>query len=212
MNNEILIILGMVLTLSIFAYVPVFAFPSNAGTQYFQPGWDDFNQKFGIDSYVVYWNDDSGFHIGYHLTGLAPNTLYPLGFQLVLDSTSQCVHMFGNIPASNCSVVTRQGVTSAYESFELGGGIYTDSNGNMGDGWFNLGQVKPNVDYRMEFFVRTPNDNNCPNCSVIFQAPSPFGNYTVVRTPEFPTMMIVLVIALIPIVIFSRKISKSKVS
>jgi len=151
------------------------------------PGWDEFDRQLDYASSSLVYRQPPGHPSNllfqYHLRGANPNDRYPLGIHLFWTSTSQCVPKLGNKVPSNCDVATREGVTRAFETFELGS-CSTDSDGNCDKGIAIVG-IAPGV-YELEFNVRIPasdpNSPTCPFCSVIFQSPGPYGAGTVFVT------------------------------
>lgn len=174
---------------------------------HFVRGWDDSGQKLDlVNSYVNYWHNDAGFNIVFNLVGAEPNTSYPVGMQIYLDSTSQCkpFEFTNDITSSHpmmgfsaCKALERQGISKTYEAFEFGR-AETNAQGNTPRPFsMYISGMDPDKGYDMQFIVRTPFSGDCPNCNVIFYSPGPhYGDGVIVSAPEFPSFLIGPIVAI----------------
>jgi hypothetical protein len=157
-------------------------------TQEFTAGWDKFSEPLDYSKSSVKWSvaKSGGLTVTYSLVGATPNKLY----QTTIAFFNQCaagLASFGQYTTeqTNCSTITRQGVTAGDTGVELGV-IRTDLNGD-GVYTITLSPITPGT-YDVEFVVR--DGVGCTltgggsDCDIDFQSPGPtFDTTTAIVIP-----------------------------
>jgi hypothetical protein len=162
---------------------------SAQGTQKWVTGWDLFGEPLNFTSSNVVWSLSPArkLTVSFKLAGATPNKLYQVGIHLFCSAAPGVFGQFPTNPASgSCLTLTRQGVTAAVASVEMGV-VTTDRNGN---GLFKVivGPIASGT-YNFEFSVRNGAGCNLiggsgnSNCALDFQSPGPFGTTTTIVVP-----------------------------
>jgi hypothetical protein len=165
---------------------------SQATTQKFTPGWDNFTQPINFTKSNVKWSvsttKTNKLIVTYTLVGATPSKLYQVALNFFC---SKFPATFGQFPTDlgggACTALTRQGVTRDSAEVEVGV-VLTDVHGN-GALSVVIASV-PSGTYDLEFFVRdgagcdiSGGAGDGPDCAVDFQSPGPFGTGITLTVP-----------------------------
>jgi len=162
-------------------------------TQKWTSGWDSFSEPLNFTKSKITWSVASTtkkLTVTFTLAGAVPSKLYQVTI------TAFCTTFpptFGQFPVDGgggtCGEITRQGVTKAIATVELGV-VTTDIHGN-GSFKVVIGPVASGT-YELEFMARNGagcnltggGGNDADHCNADFQSPGPtFGDATTIIVP-----------------------------
>jgi hypothetical protein len=158
-------------------------------TQKWVAGWDHFAEPLNLTKSSVKWSiaTTRKMTVTFTLSGATPNKLYQVGIHLFCTTSPGTFGQFPTNPATGpCGQLTRQNVTAAVASVEMGV-VTTDMHGN-GSFKVVVGPIASGT-YHAEFTVRDGAGCNLiggsgnTNCAADFQSPGPFGTTTALAVP-----------------------------